>query len=68
MEKSQPSFAVIRLNFIRQGSVCPAVLGSDIMFLGMSRLLNEKFEGLCIFWTVKVSLKCSCEKANMIGF
>ena len=28
---------------------------------------NEYFEGFCTFWTLKVGLKCCCEKAN-IGF
>ena len=26
---------------------------------------NERFEGFYTFWTVKVGLKCCCEKANI---
>ena len=26
---------------------------------------NEHFEGFCTLWTVKVGLKCCCEKANI---
>ena len=26
---------------------------------------NEHFEGFCTLWTIKVDLKCCCEKANI---
>ena len=35
-----------------------------IFFWGSLDYENEHFESFCTFWTVKVGLKCCCEKAN----
>ena len=54
-----------RLKFIRQGLVLSGSSGWCNNFFESLDYKNEHFEGFGMFWTVKVGLKCCCEKANI---
>ena len=54
-----------RLTFVRQGSILSGGLDGQIVSL-KGRIAKMSVLGwLDVFWTVRLSLKHSCDKANM---